>query len=100
MKRRFEIEWSDENGPLWTNTSNLLECLCRTCRNSEFTVTDVTGDGQASETPESRGALGQTKLMEDVLGALARAYCHDKNSSKILDPDLLVACAEEVLKVL
>lgn len=99
MKRTFEIEWDDENGPLWMNTSNLLLCLTRTCRNDEFTVRDVTGDG-CNDQPETAGPLGQTKLMEDVRGALARSYCYQPNTGKVLDPDLLAACSEEVLKVL
>ena len=54
-KRIFEIEWSDDNGPLWMNTSNLLLCLTEYCRNDVFTVRDVTGDGEAIEGHETSG---------------------------------------------
>lgn len=27
MKRIFEIEWPDENGPMWMNVDNLMFCL-------------------------------------------------------------------------
>ena len=37
---------------------------------------------------------------EDILHALAQAYCHDRNSDKEMDVDLLVAAADEVMKVL
>jgi hypothetical protein len=35
-------------------------------------------------------------IKSDLLGALARGYCSDKNSGKIVDPDLIEAMAEEV----
>ena len=37
---------------------------------------------------------------EDILHALAQAYCHDRNCDKEMDVDLLVAAADEVMKVL
>ena len=37
---------------------------------------------------------------EDILHALAQAYCHDRNAEKEMDMDLLVAMADEVMKVL
>jgi hypothetical protein len=37
---------------------------------------------------------------QELLGALARGYCHDKNADKVLDADLILAMAEEVLKIL
>lgn len=55
MKRTFEIEFPDDLGPLWMNTSNLLICLTNTCVNTEFTVKDVTGDGLAITDPETAG---------------------------------------------
>ena len=58
MKRTFEIEWDDENGPLWMNTSNLLLCLTTHCQNNVFTVRDVTGDGNAMSEPETSGPRG------------------------------------------
>jgi len=44
MRRVFEIEWPDDCGPLWMNTSNLLTCLTEYCRNTKFRVRDVTCD--------------------------------------------------------
>jgi hypothetical protein len=64
-KRVFEIEWDDDNGPLWMNTSNLLLCLTHYCKNSKFTVRDVTGDGEANPDPESAGPLrGDGEVVE------------------------------------
>ncbi len=37
---------------------------------------------------------------KDILGALARGYCTDRNSKKVLDPDLIEDMLAEVLKVL
>jgi len=37
---------------------------------------------------------------DDVLHALALAYNHDRNSDKEMDIDLVVAMADEVMKVL
>ena len=36
-------------------------------------------------------------IKSDLYGALARGYCSEKNSSKILDPDLIEAMAKEVI---
>ena len=55
MKRTFEIEWEDDNGPFWMNRDNLLICLTEHCRNSVFTVRDVTGDGECDTAPETSG---------------------------------------------
>jgi hypothetical protein len=60
MKRTFEIEWPDENGPMWMNVSNLLFCLTETCRNTRFTVRDLTGDGDIQT--ESAGPLNHTEV--------------------------------------
>jgi len=37
---------------------------------------------------------------EEILQALAQAYCHDRNANKEMDIDLVVAMADEVMKVL
>jgi len=37
---------------------------------------------------------------EDILHALAQAYCHDRNANKEMDIDLMVAAADEIMKVL
>ena len=37
---------------------------------------------------------------EDIMHALAQGYCHDRNADKELDVDLLVAQADELMKVL
>ena len=42
----------------------------------------------------------QLTFEQELLGALARGYCHDKNASKVLDADLIEAMAEEVLAIL
>ncbi len=36
-------------------------------------------------------------IKSDLYGALARGYCSEKNSSKIVDPDLIEAMADELL---
>jgi hypothetical protein len=36
-------------------------------------------------------------IKSDLLGALARGYCSEKNSCKTVDPDLIESMAEEVL---
>jgi hypothetical protein len=37
---------------------------------------------------------------EDIMHALAQGYCHDRNAQKEMDIDLLVAMADEIMKVL
>lgn len=37
---------------------------------------------------------------EKLLGAIARGYCHPKNSSKVLDVDLCTAIAQEIVDLL
>ncbi len=66
MKRVFEVEWEDDFGPLWMNTSNLLICLINTCKYSRFTVKDVTGDGKCNSSPESSGPLIKKDFKEDA----------------------------------
>jgi hypothetical protein len=51
VKRVFEIEYPDDCGPLWMNRDNLLLCLTSYCCNTEFTVRDVTGDGECDPSP-------------------------------------------------
>jgi len=36
-------------------------------------------------------------IKSELLGALARGYCSEKNSSKTVDPDLIEAMADELL---
>jgi hypothetical protein len=36
---------------------------------------------------------------EQVMHALAQAYCHERNASKEMDIDLVVAMADEIMKV-
>ena len=38
--------------------------------------------------------------ISELRGIVARGYCHDKNSHKVLDGDLLEAIVEELLLVL
>jgi len=40
---------------------------------------------------------GSEMIKSDLLGALARGYCSDKNSGKTVDPDLINAMADELL---
>lgn len=44
--------------------------------------------------------MSPTISREDIMHALAQAYCHDRNAQKEMDVDLLVAQADEVMKVL
>lgn len=37
--------------------------------------------------------------MNEIKKALARGYCTERNSKKVLDPDLIVDMAEEVKKI-
>ena len=39
-------------------------------------------------------------LQDSIIGALARGYCSEKNSHKILDPDLIDGMTKEVMKIL
>lgn len=64
--RKFSIEWPDDHGPLWMNTSNLLVCLTQHCRNTRFNVMDITGDGQANEQPETAGPIGGPKSFPEA----------------------------------
>lgn len=96
MKRIFEIEYPDDCGPLWMNTSNLLLCLTQTCRNTVFTVRDVTGDGQANEAPETSGPHGPI-TRNHILEAVARGWCAPVNESKEMDSDLAEAITDSVL---
>lgn len=38
----------------------------------------------------------QEEGWEELLGAIARGWCHPKNSKKVLDSDLVLAIAEQV----
>jgi hypothetical protein len=83
MKRVFEIEWPDDNGPLWMNRDNLLLCLTANCRGTEFTVRDVTGDGNCDPTPRSdlrtdkklTAKAPADLTMEDCREVAARCWC-------------------------
>lgn len=37
--------------------------------------------------------------MEEIRGAVARGWCHDKNSAKVMDSDLALAISDEVNKL-
>lgn len=39
-------------------------------------------------------------MKEKILQALARGYCHEDNSNKVLDEKLINAMADEVLKII
>ncbi len=38
-------------------------------------------------------------MTEEIIGALARAYCTKENEHKVLDPELIAAMVQEVLLV-
>lgn len=40
------------------------------------------------------------ELEKEIAGALARGYCTSKNSSKVLDSDLIIAMTVEIIKLL
>lgn len=42
---------------------------------------------------------GSSMDIKQLYGALARGYCSEKNRSKELDSDLIVAMADEVMKI-
>ena len=48
MERVFKIEWPDDLGPMWLNQDNLMFCLLSVCKNTPFTVTDVTNKPEES----------------------------------------------------
>lgn len=99
MKRLFEIEWPDDCGQLWMNTSNLLICLTDYCRNTKFTVRDVTGDGEACTVPETAGPtnpIQDTRDMEAILQAIARGWCSERNQHKTMDAHLAEDIAKEL----
>jgi hypothetical protein len=60
VKRVFEIEFDEENGPLWMNRDNLLLCLCQYCQNDRFTVRDLSGD--CDPAPASLGPRGHAPI--------------------------------------
>lgn len=98
-KRTFEIEWPDDCGPLWMNRDNLLICLTETCPNTEFTVRDTTGDGASDARPRTDGPANpyrDNRDRQNILEAVARGWCHEKNGTKVMDPDLADAIVSEV----
>jgi hypothetical protein len=50
--------------------------------------------GQAEE------GEGLRMEMSEIRGAVARGWCHPKNSAKVMDTDLAEAISEEVYKLL
>ena len=101
-KRTFEIEWPDDYGTMWMNVDNLLVCLTEKCRNTTFKVTDITGDGEPA-LPEILGPVNpqrDARDMKAILEAVARGWCSDRNSYKIMDTDLAEDIAQEVFEAL
>lgn len=99
MKRKFEIEWPDDCGPMWMNTSNLLLCLTNYCRNTRFTVRDVTGDGNPyAESAGPANPAADERDLQQITEAVARGWCHPANETKVMDPNLATAIADEVFK--
>lgn len=41
----------------------------------------------------------EKKLREDIIGAVARGWCHPKNEKKTMDVDLALAISDEVIKI-
>ncbi len=40
--------------------------------------------------------ISSTIRREQIMGAVARGWCHDKNSHKRMDPDLAIAITDEI----
>lgn len=98
-KRTFEIEWDDDLGPLWMNTDNLLICLTQTCPNTTFTVLDVTPGDLCIRRPSTAGPANPARDNRDrqaITEAVARGWCADENSHKVMDVDLALAIVSEV----
>lgn len=98
-KRKFEIEYPDDHGPLWMNKSNLLICLTSVCPNTRFTVRDITGD-QASDEPESAGPSNpelQERRKEMIQYAIERACRETENN---LDYILKSSILEKIMEVI
>lgn len=39
------------------------------------------------------------KRKEDIMGAVARGWCHDENAHKTMDEELALAITDEILKL-
>lgn len=99
VKRVFEIEWPEENGPMWMNVSNLLICLTNTCRNTRFTVRDLTdiSEGVIGHI-ESAGPMEYTPLDEVINQAIGEAsMCWHTTPSGLFDSDAAKRVSENLL---
>jgi hypothetical protein len=92
--KTFEIETPDD----WMNVDILLRCLTETCRNTKFTVRDLSSNIVRSSGPVNPGRNDREE--EEILQAVARGWCHKKTENKIMDVWLAEAIAAEVLRVI
>lgn len=82
MKRIFEIEYPDDHGPMWMNRDNLLICLT-----TEFTVTDVTGDGALVPMPAT--AKASPRNMQDLLERIHAVRQKAYAQQPLIEPSLI-----------
>lgn len=95
MHKTFTIEWPDDLGEGWMNVWSLTQVLIDACPNTEFSVSDENarcGGGPANPYRDS-------KRRSDLIGAIARGWCHPSTSKKVMDSDLVMAIYEEVCKL-
>ena len=55
---------------------------------------------ESLRTANAPSVQSQRPSAEDLLGAVARGWCHEKNANKVIDPDLAIAIAAEVSALL
>jgi hypothetical protein len=54
----------------------------------------------SQESKEFEDSGDSSMTQEEIRGAVARGWCHDKNAHKVMDTDLALAISEEVEKLL
>lgn len=55
---------------------------------------------QPASPPSAEATVNENRAREIIVGAVARGWCHPKNSSKTVDTDLGYAIVDEVIAVL
>jgi len=63
---------------------------------SAFGTTQLTHAKARLDAAEKAAQSAKAPTASDILGAIARAWCHPKNSGKTLDPDLAFAIGAEI----
>jgi hypothetical protein len=56
---------------------------------------EVSSDAQAL-IDRGAAAVAEPLSAEQILGAVARGWCHPRNKFKVMDPDIAIAIADEV----